>query len=226
MGKTPVLIVDDQPVVRERVTELVTSEPDLTVCGATDDSRLAMQSIAAANPALIITGLALKNSHGLEFIKDVHVRYPKIPVLVFSMYDEELYAERAIRAGASGFLSKRAPTKELFRAIRSVLAGEIYVSERIAANSLRQFFARGCRASVSELEELSDRELEVFELIGRGRTSREIAATLHLDLKTVETYRSRINVKLGLSTPTQLAQRAQQSLQHAISMRAPSERRL
>jgi DNA-binding NarL/FixJ family response regulator len=226
IGKARVLIVDDQPVVREHVAELIASQPDLIVCGATDDPRVALELIVADKPALIVTGLALKDSHGLEFIKDVHVRHPKIAVLVFSMYDEALYAERAIRAGASGFITKRESSKELLRAIRCVLGGEIYVSEKIAADSLQRFFTRPHRPSASDLEQLSDRELEVFELIGRGRSSRQIAAGLHLDLKTIETYRSRIKAKLNLRTSTELAQRAQQSLQHAVSRRVRSEHRV
>jgi DNA-binding NarL/FixJ family response regulator len=224
--KARVLIVDDQPVVREHVAELIASQPDLIVCGATDDPRIAMELMATAKPTLIVTGLALKDSHGLEFIKDVHVRHPNIAVLVFSMYDEALYAERAIRAGASGFITKRESSKELLRAIRCVAGGEIYVSEKIAADSLQRFFARPHLQSASDLEQLSDRELEVFELIGRGRSSRQIAAALHLDLKTIETYRSRIKAKLNLRTSTELAQRAQQSLQHAVSRRVRSERRV
>jgi DNA-binding NarL/FixJ family response regulator len=226
IDKARVLIVDDQPVVRERVAELITSEPDLTVCGETDDPRVALQLIAATKPALIVAGLALKDSHGLEFIKDVQVRHPKIAILVFSMYDETLYAERAIRAGASGFVTKRVPTHELLRAIRRVIAGEIYLSEKIAAQSLHHFFARPHGQSASDLEQLSDRELEVFELMGRGRSSRQIAAALHLDLKTIETYRSRIKTKLDLRTSTELAQRAQQSLQHSFSRRGRIERRV
>jgi DNA-binding NarL/FixJ family response regulator len=226
ISKARVLIVDDQPVVRDKVAELISGEHDLAVCGATDDARAALEIIAAAKPALIVTGLALKDGHGLEFVKDVHARHPSVAVLVFSIYDEVLYAERAIRAGARGFLSKRAPTKELLRAIRCVLGGEIYVSERIAAHSIRHFFARPHRASASDLEQLSDRELEVFELIGQGRSSREIAAALHLDVKTIETYRSRIKAKLDLTTATELVQRAQQSVQYAVSTRARSERRV
>ena len=224
-GKARVLIVDDQPVVRERVSELINSERDLALCGSTDDPRLALEVIRTAKPALIITGLALKGAHGLELIKDVHVRYPNVAVLVFSMYDEALYAERAIRAGARGFITKREPTVTLLRAIRCVLGGEIYVSEKIAAHSLRQFFGSRQRSTPSELAQLSDRELEVFDLIGRGRSSREIAANLHLNLKTIETYRSRIKTKLDLRSPTELAQRAQQWSQRAPSRRERRARR-
>jgi DNA-binding NarL/FixJ family response regulator len=223
-SKARVLLVDDQPVVRERVAELIDGEMDMSLCGETDDPRIALRLVATKKPNLIVTGLSLKDSHGLEFIKDLHIRYPDVRVLVFSMYDESVYAERAIRAGASGFISKREPTKELLRAIRCVLEGEIYLSERIAAHSLRQFFVRSQRRSGSEFEQLSDRELEVFELMGRGLSSRQIAAALHLDPKTIETYRSRIKAKLDLRTSSELAQRAQQSLQDGVSKRARNER--
>jgi DNA-binding NarL/FixJ family response regulator len=209
-GKARVLIVDDQPVVRERLMELIISEPDLGVCGDVDDPRGAFQLAAVSQPNLIITGLSLKDSHGLEFIKDVHARDPSVKVLVFSMYEESVYAERAIRAGASGFLTKREPSEEVIAAIRRVLSGEIYLSKRATADTVRRFFERSSIASSSELTQLSDRELEVFELIGRGRSSRQIAATLHLSLKTIETYRSRIKVKLKLSTGPELVRQAEQ----------------
>jgi DNA-binding NarL/FixJ family response regulator len=217
IGKARVLIVEDQPIVRERLAELINSEPDLVPCGDADNPRTAFELIPRAKPNLIITGLALKESHGIEFIKDLRLRYPGVRVLVFSMYDESLYAERAIRAGASGFVSKYEPTKEVLCAIRRVLSGEIYLSERVTAHAVGQFFARSSLAPGSELDQLSDRELEVFELIGQGRSSRQIASALHLDLKTIETYRSRIKVKLKLNTATELAQHAQQSLQHTTS---------
>jgi DNA-binding NarL/FixJ family response regulator len=217
LGKVRVLIVDDQPIVRERVAQLINSEADMTACGDTDNSRTAFELAAAQRPDLVITGLSLKDSHGLEFVKDLHARYPRLQVLVFSMYDESLYAERLIRAGASGFVSKHRPTKELLSAVRRVLSGDIHLSERVTAHAVRRFFARSSPSSDSQLEILSDRELEVFELIGRGYSSRQIASTLRLDLKTIETYRLRIKVKLKLTTATELAQHAQQSLQRNIS---------
>ena len=215
--KVRALIIDDQPIVRERVAHLINSEADMTVCGETDNSRTAFQITSAQRPDLIITGLSLKDSHGLEFIKDLHAHSPDLLVLVFSMYDESLYAERAIRAGAAGFASKHRPTKELLQAIRRVLNGELYLSERVTAHAIRRFFGRPSLSSGSQLEQLSDRELEVFELIGQGRSSRQIAATLRLDIKTIETYRSRIKVKLKLTTAVELALHAQQSLQHDTS---------
>jgi DNA-binding NarL/FixJ family response regulator len=223
-GKARVLIVEDQPIVREKLAELISREPDLVPCGDTDNPRSAIDLIPRTRPSLIITGLALQESHGLEFIKDLRVRYPRVPVLVFSMYDESLYAERAMRAGATGFVSKHAPIKELLCAIRRVLSGEIYLSERVTAHAVRQLFARSSLPAGSELEQLSDRELEVFELIGQGRSSRQIARALHVDVKTIETYRLRIKAKLNLTTATELAQHAQQFVQHTTSPRARSVR--
>jgi DNA-binding NarL/FixJ family response regulator len=225
IGKARILIVDDQPIVRERLAELIGCEPDLQTCGQTDDPRNAFQLIAAEEPSLVITGLALKESHGLEFVKDLRARYPRLPVLVFSMYEESLYAERAIRAGASGFVSKHCPTKEVLCAIRRVLRGEIYLSEGITADTVQRFFARRSLRQDSELDQLSDRELEVFELIGQGWSSRKIARVLRLHLKTIETYRSRIKVKLKLSSATELARHAQESLQDTTCRHDSTSRR-
>jgi DNA-binding NarL/FixJ family response regulator len=224
LPKARVLIVEDQPLMRERLAELISSQADLTSCGTTDNPRSAIALIATTKPNLILTGLALQESHGLEFIKDLRVRYPRVPVLVFSMYDESLYAERAIRAGANGFVSKYGPATDLLCAIRRVLNGGIYVSERVAAHAMEQFFARSSFTTGSEVELLTDRELEVFELIGQGRSTRQIASALHLSVKTIETYRSRIKTKLNLETATELAQHAGQFLQHATSKRASKSR--
>lgn len=213
-----VLIVDDQPIVRCGLVHLIRGEPDLHVCGEADDPATAFELAAATRADLIITGLSLRYSHGLEFLKDLHIRYPELPVLVFSMYDETLYAERAIRAGASGFVSKREPTEDVLRALRSVLNGEIHLNNRLTMQSLRRFFTRSLVTRGSELERLSDRELEVFELLGHGRSSREIAAALHLNLKTVETYRSRIKLKLELNGAGDLVRHAQQSLQKSTTV--------
>jgi DNA-binding NarL/FixJ family response regulator len=226
VGKTRVLIVDDQPIVRERFAQLINNEIDLAFCGEADNPRVAFELVEAKRPHLVVTGLALKGAHGLEFIKDLHARYPRVRVLVFSMYDESIYAERAIRAGASGFLTKRQPTMELVRAIRNVVAGEIYLSERIAGQALRRFFAHSSVTPQPELPQLSDRELEIFELIGRGRSSRHIASTLHIDIKTVETYRSRIKIKLGLGTAAELVASAQEFLRRTTSVRTDSQRAL
>ncbi len=219
-GKARVLIVDDQPVVRERLGALIANEPDLGLCGDTDNPRSAFDLVAHEKPDVVITGLSLKDAHGLEFIKDLRVRYPQVRVLVFSMYDESLYAERTIRAGASGFVSKQEPTTELLRAIRHVLKEDIYLSERITGHAMRRFFSRSSFGPGSDLEHLSDRELEIFELIGRGRSSRQVAEVLHINVKTVETYRCRIKNKLKVSCARELVRRAQQSIEQIILSRA------
>jgi DNA-binding NarL/FixJ family response regulator len=215
-GKARVLIVDDQPVVRDRVAEVIRNEPDLVVCGDADNGKDAFKICETCKPDLIITGLCLKESHGLDLIKDLHARSPAAKVLVFSMYDESLYAERAIRAGASGFVSKHEKMQELLCAIRRVLSGRIYLSERVSSYALDQFFARPSLTATNGLLQLSDREIEVFELIGHGRTIRQIATALHLDIKTVQTYQARLKTKLNAKTSNELARRAQQSLQHSI----------
>ena len=216
LSRARVLVIDDQPVVRERLEEVISKEPDLLVCGDADEPRSAFRIAEERKPDLIITGLCLKDSHGLEFIKDLQTRLPAVKVLVFSMYDELLYAERAIRAGASGFVSKHETTQELLRAIRCVLSGRMYLSERVSSYAASRFFARPSVASKDELLQLSDREIEIFELIGRGRTTREIASTLRLNLKTVQTYEMRIKTKLKVKTLSELARRAQQSLQDSV----------
>jgi DNA-binding NarL/FixJ family response regulator len=156
----------------------------------------------------VITGLSFKRSHGIGLIKDLHARFPGVVILVFSLYDELLYGERAIRAGARGFLEKRASTKELLKAIRHVLDGEIYLSEKVATGAMQRYFGRPKAIVGSPLEQLSDRELEVLQLIGRGSSTRQIAATLSVDIKTIETYRARIKVKLKLTTAAELVEQA------------------
>jgi DNA-binding NarL/FixJ family response regulator len=174
-------------IVREKLAELMRSQADLMCCGTTDNPRSAFELIATTKPSLVLTSLALQESHGLEFIRDLRLRYPRVPVLIFSMFDESLYAERAMRAGANGFVSKYGETNELLCAIRRVLGGGIYLSERVTTHAMQQFFARQPLAPRSEADRLSDRELEIFELIGQGRSSRQIATALHISVKTIET---------------------------------------
>jgi DNA-binding NarL/FixJ family response regulator len=221
--KARVLIVDDQPVVRERLAQLIRGEAGLELCGEADNPCRAFEVIVDKQPHLVVTGLALKDAHGLEFVKDLHLQYPHVRVLVFSLYDESLYAERAIRAGANGFLTTREPTKEVLRAIHTVLNGEIYLSHKVTGETVRRFFSRSDVELESELCRLSDRELEIFELIGGGRSTKQIANALHVDVKTIETYRSRIKVKLGLRTGVELVARAQASLREITSGRRIEE---
>jgi DNA-binding NarL/FixJ family response regulator len=218
-GKKRVLILDELPVVRERVAELVRGEPDLLVCGEADDCREAVRIIAATRPDLVVTSLSLKNCHGLDFIKDLHAAYPQLLLLVFSIYDEMVFAERAIRAGARGFIRKQESTRELVRAIRWVLEGEIYMSDRVTVKKVTGFFSRSAIKGLGPLEQLSDRELQVLQLIGHGQSTRQIAAALHVDIKTIETYRSRIKIKLNLASAAALAEYAGEWLEETIRVR-------
>ena len=215
-AKTRVLILDDWPIVRERIAELVEAEADLMVCGEGDDCRQAMEIIAARRPDFVVTSLTLKNCHGLDFIKDLHAQYPQLLILVFSMFDELIYAERAIRAGARGFIQKQETTKELLRAIRTVLEGEIYMSERVTVTKVTRFFSRSSLKSGALLEQLSDRELQVLQLIGHGESTKRIANALHIDIKTIETYRSRIKIKLNLATAAELADYARNWIEESL----------
>jgi DNA-binding NarL/FixJ family response regulator len=218
-GKKRVFVIDDQPIVRERVIELINRESDLSICGEADEIRTAMELIARAQPDLVITGLSFKNSHGLSLVKDLRARFSGMHVLIFSIYDELLYGERAIRAGARGFIEKRASTSELLRAVRQVLRGEIYLSDKASATTVGRFFRRPSPKAGSPLEQLSDRELEVFQLIGRGQSTRQIAAALRVDVKTIETYRGRIKVKLNLVDAADLRAQAKSYLEKMYSAR-------
>jgi DNA-binding NarL/FixJ family response regulator len=217
--KKRVFIIDDQPIVREGLVELINREADLTICGEAEDIREAVRRIGEENPDLVITGLSFKHSHGLGLVKDLRAHLPRVRVLVFSIYDELLYADRAIRAGARGFIEKRASTRELLVAVRHVLKGEVYLSEKVSAATVRRFFGRPPIKPGSPLDQLSDRELEVLQLIGRGRSTRQIAVVLGVDVKTIETYRGRIKVKLKLANAAELTEQATRYLQQTYSAR-------
>jgi DNA-binding NarL/FixJ family response regulator len=215
--KKRVFVIDDQPIVRERLAEIIESEKDLERCGEADDVRQAIEQIAQTKCDLVITGLSFKYSHGVGLIKDLRARFPRLRVLVFSIYDETLYGERAIRAGARGFVEKRAPTRQLLAAIQQVLRGDVYLSDKVAGVSMRRFFGAPKVQPGSPLEKLSDRELEVLELIGRGRSTRQIATALRVDMKTIETYRGRIKVKLKLANAAELSAQARRYMEESYS---------
>jgi DNA-binding NarL/FixJ family response regulator len=203
-----ILLVDDHPLVRERLTEIVSREPDLMVCGEAEDRHDAIAAVGAKHPDLIIVDLALKSSDGLELIKDVRTRWPKVQMLVVSMHDESLYAERVIRAGAQGYITKQEATKKILLAIRRVMAGSIYLNERVAAHIIGRLTARSSTVAATPAEVLADRELQVFDLTGRGLNTSDIATRLHIAVKTVETYRARIKEKLKLKDSSELLQLA------------------
>jgi DNA-binding NarL/FixJ family response regulator len=207
--KHGVFLVDDHPLVREWLTQFIEREGDLTVCGEAEDTADALKGIEASKPAVVIADLSLKTTHGLELIKDLQARFPALPVLILSMHDESLYAERVLRAGAKGYITKQEATKKILLALRRVMGGQIYISEKMAARMVHKMVMGRPDSQKSPIERLTDRELEVFQLIGRGQGTRRIAAELHLGIKTVESYRARIKEKLKLEDGTQL-------LQHAI----------
>ena len=205
-ARTRILLVDDHPLVRERLAEVINREPDLTVCGEAEERHQALELVAAETPDLAIIDLTLKNSDGLELIKDLHARWPKVLILVVSMHDESLYAERVIRAGALGYITKQEATRNILVAIRRVLAGHIYLNERIATHIIRRLATETGPVATSPAELLADRELQVFEMAGRGMNTREIASRLQIAAKTVETYRARIREKLKLKDGSELLQ--------------------
>ena len=206
--KTKVFLVDDHPLVREWLTQLIQRENDMAVCGEAEDTQEALEKIEATKPAIVIADISLKTTHGLELVKDLQARLPSLPVLILSMHDESLYAERVLRAGAKGYITKQEATKRILLAIRQVLAGQIYISEKMASRMVHKMVLGRALEQKSPIERLTDRELEVFQLIGRGQGTRRIAAELHLGIKTVESYRARIKDKLKLEDGTQLLQQA------------------
>jgi DNA-binding NarL/FixJ family response regulator len=210
-GKQQVLIVDDHSVLREGLAMVINQEPDLLVCGEAADAPEAMQAVAALQPDAVIVDLSLTSGSGLELIKDIKAQSPDLAMLVLSLHDEELYAERVLRAGARGYIMKRASTVELLVALRKVLGGDVYLSERMASLLVTQAVGKHeAPAKEGPLGSLSDRELEVFQLLGEGRGTRKIARELGLSMKTVSCYRQNIKSKLHLKDATELLHHAVQ----------------
>jgi len=207
-AKSRVFIVDEHPIVRQGLTLLINREPDLTVCGDAEEAASALDRIQELKPDLIIVDVSLNGPDGLALLKNIRVLDAHLPVLMLSMLDETLYAERALRAGASGYIMKQEETERLLGAIRRILSGEIYLSERMADRMLQRFTGGNQADPQSPIAELTDRELEVFRLIGEGRGTRQIAEELHISVKTVESYQAHIKVKLSLKNARELVQRA------------------
>ncbi len=207
-ARARILIVDDHPVVRSGLRMLIDDEPDLFVCGEAGDADEAIRVLDAKKPDLVIVDLSLKGSSGLELIKRIKSRNSESKMLVSSMFDESLYAERVLNAGALGYVSKQEAMEKVIEAIRCVLSGRVYLSAAMSDRMLHRLARDHQAPERSAVETLSDRELEVFEMIGRGRTTAEIAAQLHLSVKTVETHREKIKAKLGLRTAAELYQHA------------------
>jgi DNA-binding NarL/FixJ family response regulator len=208
-----ILLVDDHPMVRERLAEVIQREPDLAVCGEAEDRQAALDAVETTHPDLAIVDLTLKNSHGLELIKDLHVRHPELAILVVSMHDESLHAERVMHAGARGYITKQEATRKIMLAIRTVLEGSIYLSEKVALRLASKMAGAPAAQPKRPIDKLTDRELTVFEMIGQGCGTRQIAHKLKLHMRTVETYRARIKDKLELRDADELRQYAIQWLQ-------------
>jgi DNA-binding NarL/FixJ family response regulator len=207
-ARRKILLIDDHPMMRVGFTTLIDAEGDLLVCCQAANGEAALREIPGCRPDLIITDMTMPGRGGLEFIKDMKALHPEVPVLVVSMHDEALYAERVLRAGARGYLMKEAGGEKLLEAIRKVLGGHTYLSETMSARVLDNLSGHKPRGSDSPIEKLSDREFEVFQLIGEGKTSREIAAQLHISSKTVDVHRGRIKEKLLLKDVTALVRHA------------------
>ncbi len=203
-----VLLVDDHPLTREGLAAIINRQADLEVCGEISNPAEAMSELSKLKPDLMVTDMTMPGRGGIEFIKDVRAMLPELPMLVLSMHDEILYAERALRAGAQGYLMKDAGAAKVLEVIRLVLSGHSYVSPQMSSRLLGAMMGRSPRGSKSPIEKLSDREFEVFQLLGSGKNTKEIAQTLHLSPKTVDVHRARIKEKLHLKDATRLLHHA------------------
>jgi DNA-binding NarL/FixJ family response regulator len=201
-----IMIVDDHPIVRRGLAELLAREPDVEVCEGADNVANGLAQVEASRPDLVLVDMSLGDSHGIELITQVNERWPEVKTLVWSMFDEKMFAERAIRAGAMGYINKKEPIENVLSAIRHVLAGEMYLSPRMTQRLIR----RGCGAvsDADPVQTLSDREMQVFEMIGQGITTKQIARKLELSPKTVEAHREKIKTKLNLKNAAELSRRA------------------
>ena len=205
-----ILIVDDHPMMREGLCSVINHEPDLTVCGVAENAHQAMDAISKLAPDLALVDISLPGKSGLEFVKDLKAMHPHLVVLAISMHDESLYAERMLRAGANGYITKQQPPEELVRAIRQVLSNHLYMSKEVSEKLLRRFSGQPMKIQ-SSVEILTDREFEILQLIGEGKSPKEIARQLHISGKTVAVHNANIRQKLNLKSTAQLIRFAVQS---------------
>lgn len=208
-GKRKVLLVDDHPVVREGLAERINREADFTVCSVAENGADAMTAIRQCSPDIVVLDLALPRSHGLEVLQDIHAHYPRLPVMIFSMHEESVYAERVLRGGARGYLMKHEKPERLLDGMRAILGGGYALSSSASAQLLQNLSQPAVRqSSASPVSVLGNRELEVFQFIGQGKGTREIAGLLGLSIKTIETYRERIKGKINAKSSTDLVRQA------------------
>jgi len=203
-----VMLVDDHPIVRQGLRRLIEAEPDLEVCGEAETAREAKSMIRDIDPDVVIVDVSLAQGDGLELVKDARAHYPNLPLLVLSMHDEVIYAERMLSAGANGYIMKQAASDQFLVALRRVLEGGIYVSESVGNTMIEKFAAGGAYTPSNPVDGLSNRELQVLHMIGKGLSTRQTAEALNLSVKTVESHRQRIKRKLSLQTSAQLMQYA------------------
>jgi len=206
--KSKIFVVDDHPIVRQGLGLLINREPDMIVCGAAEETQSALRAIPTLQPDVMVVDISLTGPDGLELVKTIRTRDANLPILVLSMHDESIYAERALRAGANGYIMKQEATEKVLVAIRRILRGEVYLSDRVSSKMLQQYVRGSSTARESPVADLSDRELEVFRLVGEGHGTRQIAEQLHLSVKTVETYQAHIKEKLSLRNARELVQHA------------------
>lgn len=202
--KSRIVVIEDHPMFRERLVALIEKEPDLEVCGEADNVSGGLGLILEKKPQAVLLDITLRNSNGLELLKDLRAHGVQVPVLVLSMHEESLYAERALRAGARGYVTKYEASSHVLLALREVLRGEIYLDRRAMAQIVKRVIDAKGNEKLNPVAHLSDRELEVFDLIGRGQTTREIGARLRVGVTTVDTYRARIKGKLQLENAARL----------------------
>ncbi|NLE37164.1 MAG: response regulator transcription factor [Pirellulaceae bacterium] len=206
-AKRRLMIVDDHPIVRRGLAELLARELDVEVCGGADNVADALVEVETLHPDLVVVDMSLRDSHGIELIIQIAERWPDVKMLAWSMFDEKIFAERAVQAGAMGYLNKKEPIENVVHAIRQVFAGDMYLSPRMTQRLLRRACG-GVQAEDDPIQSLSDRELQVFEMLGRGMTTKEIAAKLDLSPKTIEAHREKIKAKLDLANAAALSRRA------------------
>jgi DNA-binding NarL/FixJ family response regulator len=206
--KYKVLLVDDHPIVRQGLALLIEREADLSVCGEAEGAHTAFAAIEALKPDIVVLDISLSGPDGLDVLKEIRVKTAALPVLILSMHDETIYAERAMRAGANGYIMKQEATEKVLVAIRRILQGDVYLSDRLTNTMLQQFVRGTAPSKSSPLVSLTDRELEVFRLIGEGHGTRRIADELHLSVKTIESYQAHIKEKLALRNARELVQHA------------------
>lgn len=202
--KAQILIVDDHPMTRGGLTHLINHQPDTVVCGEAENAAEALDLLAQSQPDLVLIDITLPGKSGLELIKDIKAMHPDLPMLVLSMHDESLYADRVLRAGARGYITKHEGGEKLIGAIRHILSGKIYVSESMSAHILEIFSGAQSGTDRSSIQSLSDREFEVFQALGEGLSSHQIARKLHLSAKTVDAHRANIKTKLKINTTAEL----------------------